>query len=101
MLKIFTKILKNMLEKNLTFQFEIDRPLPIGKNKKVIRQMKDEIGGQIMKKIIGLRVKTYIYLKDNNDKDKKSETDKKQSVIKRNLKFRDYEKCLKASQIEN
>ena len=39
--------------------FEIDRPLPKVKNKKVIGLMRDELGGQIMKKIVGLRAKTY------------------------------------------
>ena len=62
--------------------------------------MKDELGGQIMKKYVGLRAKTYGYLKDNNDEDKKEKGTKK-FVIKRNLKFRYYKKCLKASQIEN
>ena len=27
--------------------------------------MKDELGGQIMKKFVGLRPKTFAYLKDN------------------------------------
>ena len=78
-----------------TSPFEIDRSLPIGKNKKLIGLMKDELGGQIMKKFVGLRGKMYSYLKDNNAEDKKS----KKCVIKTNLKFRDYKKCLKASQI--
>ena len=39
--------------------FEIDRPLPKGKNKKVIVLMKDQLGGQIMKELVGLRAKTY------------------------------------------
>ena len=32
-----------------TSNFEIDRPLPKSKNKKIIRQLKDELRGQIMK----------------------------------------------------
>ena len=33
--------------------------------------MKDKYGGKIMKKYFRLRVKAYIYLKENNDEDKK------------------------------
>ena len=29
--------------------------------------MKDELGEQVIKKFLGLRAKTYSYLKDNND----------------------------------
>ena len=54
-----------------TSNFEIDRQLTIGKNKTLIGLMKDELGGRIMKKFFGLRTKTYSYLKDNNDEDKK------------------------------
>ena len=82
-----------------TSNFEIDRPLPKEK-KKVIGLMNDELGGKIMKKFVGLRAKTYSYLKDSNDEDKKGKGTKK-CVIKRKLKFRDYKKCLKTAQIEN
>ena len=53
-----------------------------------------------MKKLVGLREKTYSSLKDNNDEDEKVK-DIKKCFIKRKLKFKDYKKCLKVSQIEN
>ena len=70
----------------------------MGKNEKVIGLMKDELGGQV-KKLVGLSAKTYNYLKDNNGKDKKLK--RKKCVSQNKLKFKDYKKCLKASQIEN
>ena len=41
-----------------------------------------------MKEFVRLRAKTYSYLKDNNDEDKKAK-DTKKCVIKRKLKFED------------
>ena len=60
-----------------TSNFEIDRPLPIGKNEKLIGWTKDELGGQIMQTFVGLRGETYSYLKDNNHEDKKGKGTKK------------------------
>ena len=74
--------------------------MPIGKNKNVIGLMKEELGGQIMKKFVGLKAKTNSYLKDNNDEDKKAKGTKR-CVIKRKLKFKDYKKSLKVCQTEN
>ena len=39
-----------------------ERPLPIGKNKKVIGLFKDELGEKIMEGFSALRAKTYVYL---------------------------------------
>ena len=53
------------------------RPLPIGKNKKVIGLFKDGLGGKIMEELFALRAKTYAYLingfnDDDYDKKKKN-----------------------------
>ena len=53
-----------------------------------------------MKEVAGLRVKTYSCLNENNDEDKKTKGTK-QCVIKRKLKFQDYENCLRAAKIKN
>ena len=73
--------------------YEVKRPLPIGKNKKVIRLMKDELGGEIITEFIALRPKTYSYLTDNDKIDKKVKGTKK-CVIKKMIKIDDYKKCL-------
>ena len=62
--------------------------------------MIEELGGQIMKKFVGLKAKTNSYLKDNNDEDKKAKGTKR-CVIKGKLKFEDYKESLKVCQTEN
>ena len=69
--------------------YEIDRLLSMGKNKQVIGLMKDELGGQIMKKFVRLRAKTCTYLKDNDAEYKKAKGTKTW-VVKGVFKFRDY-----------
>ena len=58
--------------------------------------MKDELGGKIMTKFVGLRAKTYTHLIDDSSKDKKAN-----GTIKWKLKFENYKNCLKAAQFEN
>ena len=41
-----------------TSNYEVNRPLPIGKNKKVLGKMKDELGGIPIKEFVALRSKT-------------------------------------------
>ena len=69
------------------------RPLPTGKNKKVIGLMKDELGGKIITEFVTLRPKTYSFLTDDGKEDKKAKGTKK-CVIKKIIKFNDYKKCL-------
>ena len=76
-----------------TSNFEVKRPLPMGKNKKVIGLMKDELGGKIITEFVTLRPKTYSFLTDDGKEDKKAKGTKKY-VIKKMIKFNDYKKCL-------
>ena len=76
-----------------TSNYEVNRPLPTGKNKKVIGLMKDELEGKIMTEFVALKPKTYSFLTDHCKEDKKAKGTKK-CVLKRRLKFNDYKDCL-------
>ena len=90
----FYRDIANDVEKRFdTSNYEVNRPLPTGKNKKVIGLMKDELGGKIMTEFVALRPKTYSYLMDDGGSDKKAKGTKK-CVTKRRLKFNDYKDCL-------
>ena len=63
-----------------------NRPLLIGKNKKVIDKFKDEIDGKIMTKFCGLRTKVYSFLIDgysDDDYEKNRITNKKAKSSKK------------------
>ena len=69
----FYKDISNDVEcKFDTSNYITNRSLPIGKNKKVIGLMKDELGGEIITEFTALRPKTYSYLTDNDKIDKKA-----------------------------
>ena len=82
----FYKDIADDVEKRFdTSNYEVNRPLAPGKNKKVIGLMKDELGGKIMTEFVALRLKTYSYLTDHCEEDKKAKGTKK-CVIKRRIK---------------
>ena len=68
------------------------RPLPIGKNKKVIGLMKDELGGEIMKEFVSRRPKMYSYRVGNSEPKKRKGI--KKCTVKRTISFNDYKRCL-------
>ena len=83
----FYKDIANDVEKRFdTSNYEVNRPLPTGKNKKVL-------GGKIITEFVTLRPKTYSYLTDDGKEDKKAKGTKK-CVIKRMITFNDYKNCL-------
>ena len=55
-----------------TSNYEKNRPLSTGKNKKVTGLMKDELGGKIITEFVTLRPKTYSYSTDDGKEDKKA-----------------------------
>ena len=58
----FYKDIANDVEKRFdTSNYQVNRPLPIGKNKKVIGLVKDELGGKIMTEVAALRPKTFLF----------------------------------------
>ena len=96
----FYNDVSNDVEKRFdTSNDEVDRPLPTGKNKKVIGLMKDELGGRIITEFVALRPKTYSYLTDDFKEDKKAKGTKK-CVIKKMIKFDEFKKCLLNGEVE-
>ena len=62
----FYKDIANDVEKRFdTSNYEVDRPLLTGKNKKVIGLMKNELGERIITEFLPLRPKTCSYLTDD------------------------------------
>ena len=54
-----------MLINTLILRYIVDRPLPMGKNKKVLCKFKDELRGRIMTEFVGVRPNTYSFLIDD------------------------------------
>ena len=88
--EFYKDIAQDVEERFDTSNYDVDRPLPKGKNKKVIGLMKDELGGGIITEFVALRSKTYSYMTDELIEMKGA----KKCVIKKMLKFEDYKKCV-------
>ena len=52
-----------------------------------------------MTEFAAIRLNSYSYIRDNNDENKRVK-DTEKSVIRRKIKFEDYENCLEANQLE-
>ena len=59
-----------------TLNNELQRLLPRGKSKKLIGSMKDELGQKVMTEFAALRPRTYSYLTDDYDENRKTKTQK-------------------------
>ena len=80
----FYKDISNDIDKwfdTSNFNKNDNRPLEIGKNKKVIGKFKDELGGKIMTEFCALRAKAYAYKLDD-DVEKKKEKGTKNVLYK-------------------
>ena len=96
-INIITEDVYENIEDNVTFyrfdtsNYEVNRPLSMGKSKKLIGLIKYELGGKIMTKSVTLRPKTYSYLMDDNNATIKKAKETKKCIIEKILKFNDYE----------
>ena len=79
-----------MLKTCNTLNYELERLLPKGKDKKVIGFMEDKLGKKIMQEIVGLRA--------NHIAIQKTTTMKIKRERRKNFKFVDYKNCLEATQ---
>ena len=72
---------------------KINRPLLIGKNKKVIGKFKDELGGKIMIEFCPLRANAYSY-KLNDDTEMKKDKGTKKCKVKREITSKNFADAL-------
>ena len=66
---IYKDIAKDIETRFGTSNYEFDRPLTKRNNKKVIEFTKEELGGKLETKFLGLRTKTYSQLIDDGSED--------------------------------
>ena len=69
-----------MKKQDLILQIMNETDNYLKKNKKLIGLLKDELGGKIMTEITALRPKTYGYLTDENNENKKAKVSHKKKT---------------------
>ena len=77
---IYKDVAEDAETRSDTSNYKLDRPLPKERNDEVIGLMKDGLVGKIMKKFVGLRVKIYSYLIDDNNEGKKAKVTRKCAI---------------------
>ena len=85
---IYGDIAKEVKARFDTSSFELDRLLPKIKNEKVNGLMKDQLGRKTLINFASLTPKSFSYLTDDNNKNKKAKR-KKKCVTKQKIKFED------------
>ena len=73
---IYVDIAKDVETRFDISNYELDKSLAKGENKTVIGLMRGELGEKIMVEFTALRPKTYSYLTDDNDENRKSKSTK-------------------------
>ena len=74
---IYKDLAEDVETRSDTSNYELDRPIPKGKNNKGIRLLEDELSGKIITKFVGLKAKTNGYLMDDVSEDKKNKKTQK------------------------
>ena len=93
----FIKILQELLKLDLMIQIMNQTGYFLQEK---IGLIKEELGGKVLTKLVGLRAKTYSYLIHDGSENKNAKGSKK-CVMKRKHIFESYKNYLKVTQLEN
>ena len=93
---IYKDIANDIEKRHDTSNYETERSLPIGKKNDWINER--WIKWKSIAEFVGLRPKTYSYLRDDASRDKKA-NETKISMSKWRLKFEEYQECLQNNKI--
>ena len=88
-----TSIMTSKLFDTSNYPKDHSSKIPMGKSKKVIGMFKDKAGGKITQGFVGLRAKLYTYKMLDGKEEKKCKGIRK-PVIKKDISFDDYRRCL-------